>query len=715
MEEVTLLRHALKPLIADEDQLAFDVIGGRMWVTVREETQAPTVDAVIAAVATTGMRASVPREGVAGGEGVLDALQRRRTRLTIAAGVAAFLGVFVDALSGAGFVAALGLSEGEHAATWPARGFYIVTILIAYWYVAPRAWASLRRMRPDMNLLMTVAVIGAVVIGEWLEASAVSFLFALSLTIEGWSAGRARHALDAILRLAPDHVRVVGADGVESEVSPNDVAIGTRFVVKPGERIPLDGTVLEGTSRVDEAPITGESLPVTKSAPDEVFAGTINGDGALEIEATQVAGDTVLARVVRLISDARAQRAPVERWVDRFAAIYTPVVLALAALIAIAPPLFAGGEWGAWVYRALVLLVIACPCALVISTPVTLVSALAAAARNGVLVKGAGHLEVLTRVRAVALDKTGTISEGRPRVAEIVALRGSEDDALAVAASVESRSEHPLARAVVTAAEERGIAFEPAMDFKAIPGKGARASIVGPDGATVRVWVGSHPYLEELELETEAIHNRLEELAQGGRSVVVVGTDTELIALIALSDGLRSESQEALATLRAIGIDQLSLLTGDNRETAALVAEQCGIDDVRAELLPHDKVTAIEELLRDHEFVAMVGDGVNDAPALARASVGIAMGAAGTDAAIETADVALMADDLRKLPWLIQHSRRALNTVRVNVALSLGVKGAFMVLAALGHASLWAAITADMGASLLVTLNGLRLLRPKDA
>ena len=711
-EETALLRRVLKPLVEDESQLAFDVVGGTLWVEAHAGE--PSERAVVQAVATTGMRATPISRGADATRSVLDARQRRRAILTLAAGAAMVAGVVVDAVQGDGLLAALGLRHDGHVVGWAARSLYAVTIAIAYRYVLPRAWGALRRLRPDMNLLMTVAVVGALVIGEWLEGAAVSFLFALSLTIEGWSAGRARHAIDAILRLTPDLVRVVDENGVEESAVPDRVPVGARFVVRPGERIPLDGTVLEGTSRVDEAPITGESLPVAKSVSSEVFAGTINGDGALTVESTHKAGDTVLARVVRLIAEARTQRAPVERWVDRFAAVYTPAVLALAIAIAVGPPLAAGAAWDTWIYRALVLLVVSCPCALVISTPVTLVSALAASARNGVLVKGASHLETLARVRGVALDKTGTISEGRPRVAEVVAVSGTEEDVLALSAGVEARSEHPLARAIVLAAEQRGLAVSPATDFVAIPGKGARGSVRLEDGRTRSLWIGSHPFVEELDLETPELHEELERLAQGGRSVVILGTDRGVLGMIALADGLRPESTAAIESLRTIGVEHISLLTGDNRETAEVVGAQCGIRDIRAELLPHDKVTAIERLLDDVGEIAMVGDGVNDAPALARASVGIAMGAAGSDAAIETADVALMADDLRKLPWLIQHARAAMRTVRMNVALSLAVKGAFVLLAAVGYASLWTAIAADMGASLLVTLNGLSLLRRRS-
>ncbi len=711
-DEVAVLRGALRALVPGEDRLAFDVVRGRLWVSLRDGE--PNRQAVLQAVARTGMRATVCEAGAPKPTEVPDAALRRRLLLTAASGLALSAGVATEALTGSGLARALGAGTGEHAVGTPARALYAVTILIAYRYVAPRAWAALRRLRPDMNLLMSVAVVGALLIGEWLEAAVVSFLFALSLAIESWSAGRARRAVDSILRLVPDLVRVVDAAGVEESVAPDGVPLGTHFVVRPGERVPLDGTVIEGVSHIDEAPITGESLPVAKSPSSDVFAGTINGAGALVVASTHTAGDTVLARVVRTIAEAGSQRAPVERWVDRFAAVYTPAVLAAALLVAVVPPIALGAEWSPWIYRALVLLVVSCPCALVISTPVTLVSALAAAARGGVLVKGSGHLEALASVRAVALDKTGTLSEGRPRVVEVLALRGDAAEVLAMAASVEVRSEHPLARAVTRAAEDRALVFRAATDFVAMAGKGARATVESGDGTRRAVWIGSHAFLEELGLESRTVHERLIDFAHGGRTVVVVGTDDEVLGMIAIADELREESAEAVASLSRLGIKHVSLLTGDNREAAAVIGERCGIDDVRAELLPHDKVAEIERLLDEHGFVAMVGDGVNDAPALARASVGIAMGAAGSDAAIETADVALMADDLRRLPWVIDLSRRALRTVRTNVALSLSVKAAFIVMAAVGSASLWAAIAADMGASLVVTLNGLTLLRRRE-
>jgi Cd2+/Zn2+-exporting ATPase len=478
--------------------------------------------------------------------------------------------------------------------------------------------------------------------------------------------------------------------------------------VRPGERIPLDGRVLAGRSEVNQAPITGESALVAKAPGDEVFGGTVNGDGALEVETTKLAEDTVLAHVIRLVEEAQSRRAPSEQWVDSFARWYTPLVLAVASLVLLVPPLVFAADWGEWIYRALVLLVIACPCALVISTPVSVVAALAAAARQGVLIKGGLYVELPARLRAIALDKTGTLTWGRPAVVEVVPLSGHDDgELLARAAALEARSEHPLARAILAHAKERGVDVRPAADFEILQGRGATGRIDGKP-----YWLGSHRLLEERGQETADVHQRLEEMSNAGQTAVVVGTGDHVCGLIAVADEVRPESRAAVEALKRAGIVSVVMLTGDNRGTAEAVAAVTGVDEVRAELLPAEKVAAIDELLARHRTVAMIGDGVNDAPAMARATLSIAMGAAGSDAAIEAADVALMADDLAKLPWLIHHSRRALRVIRQNIVFSLAVKAVFVALTFAGAASLWAAIAADMGASLLVIANGLRLLRP---
>ncbi|MGE5517142.1 MAG: heavy metal translocating P-type ATPase [Bacteroidota bacterium] len=646
--------------------------------------------AIIDAVARTGMKA-VPWSSADAGQ---DQDRRRKTQAILAAasGAVTGLGALVDTFGSGAF---------------GARVAFAAAILIGLWVVLPKAWLAVRRVRPDMNLLMSVAVVGAVALGDWLEAATVSFLFALSLAMESWSAGRARRAIAALMDLTPPSARVRQADGSEVDMAPDQVPVGAVFVVHPGESIPLDGRVCAGESSVDQAPITGESLPVAKAPGAEVFAGTINGDGVLEVENTKAAGDTTLARVTRLVADAQSRRSATERWVDKFAAIYTPIVMAIALAMLLGPPLLLGADWGEWIYRALVLLVIACPCALVISTPVTVVASMAAAARAGVLVKGGEYLESPARLKVIAFDKTGTVTEGRLAVETVVPLNGhGEADLLARAAALEARSTHPIARAILAHAAAKGVNPVPADNVQAIPGKGATGIIEGRS-----YWLGSHRYLEERGGETPDIHALAEQLEAGGQSVVVIGSDHHVCGLIALSDSIRPEAAAALAALRRAGVERLVMLTGDNSATAERIAAGLGIDEVRAELLPEDKVKAVEDLVARHGTVAMVGDGVNDAPAMVKASLGIAMGAAGTDTAIETADLALMSDDLGRLAWLVGHSRRMQAVLRQNISFALGIKALFTVLAFAGIATLWGAIAADMGASLLVVFNGLRMLR----
>jgi Cd2+/Zn2+-exporting ATPase len=510
-----------------------------------------------------------------------------------------------------------------------------------------------------------------------------------------------------LLSLTPPTAHVRRPDGGTAEVPAEGVAVGTVFVVRPGERLPLDGRVVRGASDVDQAPITGESAPVPKRPGDEVFAGTINGDGGLDVESTKPAADTTLARITRMVGEAQSRRAPSEQWVERFARVYTPAVMGLALAVLLVPPLAFGGGWADWLYRALVLLVIACPCALVISTPVTIVAALAAAARHGVLIKGGVYVEAPARLRAVAFDKTGTLTTGRPAVVELVPLNGHDErELLERAAALEAGSTHPIAQAVVARAAERGMHPTPVADFQAIQGKGASGRIDGK-----AYWLGSHRYLEERGQETPDVHDRLVAMTAAGRTVVAVGNEQHVCGLIALADAVRPEARPTVDALRAAGVRHVIMLTGDNTGTAQAVAGETGVDEVLAELLPEDKVLAVASLTARYGAVAMVGDGVNDAPAMSRATIGVAMGVAGTDAAVEAADIALMSDDLAKLPWLVGHSRRALKVIRQNIVISLAVKALFVALTFAGHASLWAAIAADMGASLLVVFNGLRLLR----
>jgi Cd2+/Zn2+-exporting ATPase len=708
-EEVAVLKRAVGPVVGGEDRLGFDILNGRMTVTAGSAMVAP--EAIREAVARTGMHAEVWRGGAAEPRDEGFWQRKGRTILTAASGILALLGFLLDEWAAGGIPAALG-SEGmglAHHIVPAAQALYSLSIIFGAWYVLPKAWFAAKRLRPDMNLLMTVAVVGAAAIGEWFEAATVAFLFALSLALESWSVGRARRAVAALMDLTPPSARLQRADGSEDQVAPDQVPVGALFLVRPGDRIPLDGRVVRGASDVNQAPITGESVAVPKTAGGEVFAGTINGDGALTIECTKPAGDTTLAHIIRLVGEAQFRRAPSEQWVEKFARVYTPAVMALALAVLLIPPLFFGGAWQDWFYRSLVLLVIACPCALVISTPVSIVAALAASARNGVLIKGGQYVEAPARLQALALDKTGTLTEGKPTVVAIVPLSGHDaTELLERAAALEAHSTHPLARAVVAHAQQQGVAVPPAEDFRVIQGKGATARFNGQE-----YWLGSHRYLEERGQETAEVHQQLEELAKAGRTVVVVGNATHVYGFIALADAVRPGARQALQALRDAGVKHLVMLTGDNRGTAEAIARETGVAEVHAELLPADKVAVVESLVAKYGNVAMVGDGVNDAPALARASVGIAMGAAGSDAAIETADIALMSDDLSKLPWLVRHSRRTLATIRQNIGFSLAVKSVFAALTFAGYSSLWAAIAADMGASLLVIFNGLRLLKIK--
>jgi Cd2+/Zn2+-exporting ATPase len=705
-EEVAVLKREVGPIAGGEDRLGFDILSSKM--TVEPSSRKVTPDVILCAVARTGMRAEVWRDtGPGASEG--ETWQRhRRTITTVASGLLLLIGFVIHVALAGGVLIAIG-SEGlgvVHHVPWAARVAYSLAILAAFWHVLPKAWRAARHLRPDMNLLMTVAVVGAIGIGEWFEAATVAFLFALSLALESWSVGRARRAVAALMELASPTARLKRADGAEEQVPPEQVPVGAHFVVMPAEKLPLDGQIVSGASEVNQAPITGESAPVLKQRGDQVFAGTINGDAVLDVKCTKPASDTTLAHIIRLVSEAQSRRAPSEQWVEKFARVYTPVVMGLAVAFLIVPPLLFGGAWEDWFYRSLVLLVIACPCALVISTPVSVVAALTASARNGVLIKGGTYVEAPARLRAIALDKTGTLTEGRPRVLEVVPLSGHDDEELLQrAAAMESRSDHPLAQAIVAFAQERGVCFVPAEDFQVIQGKGATARFNGE-----RYWLGSHRYLQEWGEETEEVHRRLEAMSQGGRTVVVVWNESHVCGMISLADAVRPGTKQTLQALRNTGLRRIVMLTGDNGETAEAIAAEAGVDEVHAELLPVDKVTAVEKLVAKYGDVAMVGDGVNDAPALGRASLGLAMGAVGSDAAIETADIALMSDDLSKLPWLIQHARRTLAIIGQNIVSSLAVKAAFVILTFAGYASLWAAIAADMGVSLLVVFNAMRLL-----
>jgi Cd2+/Zn2+-exporting ATPase len=700
-EEVAALRAVLTPM-PGVGELAFDVLNGKLTIDFADATVTPA--ALVAGIAKTGMRAEPWRE-LSQTATPTSSVRWGRAASTAISGALIAAGFVVHGLAD-GWHAALTGNDGSFATSPVPTLLYLAAAIAGGWFVVPKAWRALLRLRPDMNLLMTVAVVGAILIQQYFEAAAVAFLFALSLLLESWSVGRARNAVAALMSLTPPTARVCDSTGREVMTDVREVSLGSRVIVLPGERIALDGTITKGETTVDQAPITGESVPVAKSPGSEVFAGTINQDGAIELVTTKPANDTTLARVIRMVGEARSKRSPSEQWVEQFARIYTPAVMALAVAVMVLPPLIGGGSWSRWFYEGLVLLVIACPCALVISTPVSIVAALAASARRGVLVKGGAFMEAPSRLRAIALDKTGTLTEGRPEINTIVPFSGhTELEVLELAAAVEARSEHPLAKAVLRAAAARGIQPTPADDYQAMPGKGATASI---DGRLI--WLGSHLLLEARGQETPEMHRQLEDLERDGSSVIVLGKNEHVCGFLALSDEVRQEALPAIEQLRQAGIEHIVMLTGDNRGTAESVGRALAVDEVRAELLPEDKVTAIEDLVGRYGRVAMVGDGVNDAPAMARAGLAIAMGAAGTDAALETADIALMGDDLRHIPWLMRHSRRTVAVIRQNIFAALSVKVLFVALTLAGHASLWAAIAADTGMSLLVVFNALRLL-----
>ncbi len=633
--------------------------------------------------------------------------------------------------SPAGFGQDIGCCPGHEAeasaAWWPlaASGAAALAAEAAHWVEAPWAipailallaiagcglgtyrqgWAALRQGELNINALMSIAVTGALILGQWAEAAMVMVLFTLAERIEAHSLDRARRAVQGLMQLAPEQASVRQADGGWRDVSARDVPPGALVRSRPGERIALDGQIESGRSAVDQSPITGESLPVDKAAGDPVYAGTINGTGGLEYRVLTAAGDSTLARIIRAIESAQSARAPTQRFVDRFARVYTPLVVLLALAIAVLPPLLGLGGWTEWVYKALVLLVIACPCALVISTPVSIVSGLAAAARHGILIKGGVHLEQGRLLRWIALDKTGTITHGRPALIDTVALETTDPARSHVlAAALAARSDHPVSRAVAHGLDTG--ADVPVEAFEALPGRGTQGLIDGRPHL-----LGNHRLIHERGLCSPELEARLETLERQGKTVVLLADAHRVLALYAVADTVKPDSAAAIEALHALGV-RTAMLSGDNPHTVAAIAAQVGIDRAEGDLLPEDKLRIVEDLAAPGAAVGMVGDGINDAPALARADVGFAMGAMGTDAAIETADVALMDDDLRKIPWFIRLSRDTHRILVQNIVLALGIKAAFLVLTIAGLGTLWMAVFADVGASLLVVGNGLRLLR----
>ena len=592
--------------------------------------------------------------------------------------------------------------NGNH---WSVVVLAIVAIFTSGLSTYKKGWIALKNRNLNMNALMSIAVTGAMLIGHWPEAAMVMVLFALAEVIEAKSLDRARNAIRGLLDLAPEQATVQQSDGSWHEVDAKLVVIGSRVRVKPGERISLDGEVLEGYSTVNQAPITGESLPVEKAPGDPVFAATINESGSFEYRVTTVASNSTLARIIHAVEAAQGSRAPTQRFVDQFARWYTPVVFGVAVAVALIPPLFMGAMWLDWIYRSLILLVVACPCALVISTPVSIVSGLASAARHGILIKGGVYLEEGRKLRWLALDKTGTITHGKPAQTDFVAWGDAPPaSSRSIAASLAVRSDHPVSKAVAQAANVEGVALHDVAEFAALPGRGVRGSI---DGVTYHL--GNHRMLEELGHCPPELEQRIAAMEHQGKTVVILVSTKGAQALIAVADTIKDSSRSAIDELHALGINTM-MLTGDNPHTAQAIATQAGIDRAQGNLLPQDKLREVEQLAKAGK-IGMVGDGINDAPALARADIGFAMGAAGSDTAIETADVALMDDDLRKIPTFVRLSRATAQVLMQNIVFALGIKAVFLVLTFTGHATMWMAVFADMGTSLLVVVNGLRLLR----
>ncbi|WP_342506764.1 heavy metal translocating P-type ATPase [Sporosarcina sp. FSL K6-2383] len=582
---------------------------------------------------------------------------------------------------------------------------FAVAIVIGGTGIFETGLKNLIRFEFDMKTLMTIAIIGAAIIGEWREGAVVVFLFAVSEALEAYSMNKARQSIRLLMDIAPP-TAIVKRGSEQLELATEDIVIGDILLVKPGQKIAMDGQVLSGSSTVNQAAITGESVPVHKTATDEVFAGTLNEEGALEVTVTKLVGDTTIAKIIHLVEEAQAEKAPSLKFVDKFAKYYTPAIVVLAILIAIVPPMF-GGDWNTWIYQGLAVLVVGCPCALVVSTPVAIVTAIGNAARQGVLIKGGVHLEETGRLDAIAFDKTGTLTKGYPEVTDFIVNEGvAKEQLLSAIAAVESMSQHPLAKAVVDYARDNGAENVVVTNFQSVTGKGAYAEIDG-----MKIAIGSLGWAQELSTLPESILQQAASLQREGKSVMAIVKGSAFSGLLAVADPIRAESQAVLKQLKAIGIRHTVMLTGDHQTTAQAIADKLDVEDVRAELMPEDKLTAVKQLSEQYGRVAMVGDGVNDAPALAAASIGIAMGGAGTDAALETADIALMADDLEKLPYTVKLSRKTLRIIKENIMFALGLKIVALLLIIPGWLTLWIAIFADMGATLLVVLNSLRLLR----
>lgn len=590
---------------------------------------------------------------------------------------------------------------------------YGVSILISGYRLFITGFKNLFRLEFDMRTLMTIAVIGAAIIGQLGEGATVVILFAISEALESYSMDKATQSIRSLMDIAPKEA-LIKRGNKEFTVEVDDIQIGDIMIIKPGQKIAMDGIVIKGLSAVNQAAVTGESVPVSKTVDDEVFAGTLNEEGLLEVKVTKHMDDTTIAKIIHLVEEAQAERAPSQAFVNRFAKYYTPVIMLISLFVAVLPPLLLDGDWSKWIYQGLAVLVVGCPCALVISTPVSIVKAIGNAARNGVLIKGGMHLEEMGAIKAIAFDKTGTLTHGIPVVTDYLPQNNTDaNELLTIIAALEIGSQHPLASAIMKKAEDEQLSYKNLSieEFSSITGKGIKGKV-----KETMYYVGSPNLFEELSPNgiPSSPKGTISELQTKGKTVMVAGTETEILALFAVADEVRGNSKSVIMKLHALGIKKTIMLTGDNKGTANAIGKHVGVTDIRADLLPQDKLTFIKELRNQYDRVAMVGDGVNDAPALAASTVGIAMGGAGTDTALETADIALMVDDLGKLPFTLQLSRKALFVIKQNITFSLGIKLLALLLVIPGWLTLWIAIFADMGATLIVTLNGLRLLRLKE-
>lgn len=696
-DEILLLRKALAPLGFQEEHLSFNLLESTMAV---RSTSDVDVQAVVKAASTAGLRAkplAAYPSGCAccgdGGQAEAPGFWARRGRTALCAAGGLLLAAGGLAHLAPPSVAVAGLD------VW----LWAACAVAGLWRVAPAALRAARLLRPDMNLLMTAGVLGAAALGDWFEAATTAWLFSLALLLEAWSMGHARRSIQALLDLAPRLATLVDPSGREVRTAVETVPVGGQVLVRPGEAIPLDGTIVQGETRVDEAPLTGESEPVFKEPGSPVFAGTVNGDGVIRVRTTSPARDTTIARIMRMVREAQSRRAAVARWVDRFAEVYTPIVMGFSLLVAVLPPLAGLGSFAEWTMRALVVLVTACPCALAVSTPVTIVAGLTGAVRSGVLIKGGAYLEAATRIDAVAFDKTGTLTEARPRVRQAVPGPGRTlRELLDLALALEAASTHPVGRAVRAFAAEGGAVAPAAGSPVNLPGLGMKAEIGG------HTWYAGSPRLFTRVTGRPAAQG----LPDGDAAQTLVFSEQAVAGAFFVEDTVRPETLRVVGLLKGLGVRHAAMLTGDAEPAAARVGALAGLDAVHAGLMPGRKLDLVRALRERYGRVAMVGDGVNDAPALAAADLGVAMGAAGSGAALETADIALMSDDLTRLPWLIRHARRTLSLVRANIVFSLAVKAVFVGLALTGMANLWMAVAADTGTLLLVVANGLRACRP---